>query len=76
MVNQIRSRILHFLQLNHCTVCLDGKCVHTAAANLYFDEACLRIERPGKPIREMSYQKLNLDKLLMMVNPTAAVGSR
>ena len=76
MVSKIRSRILHFLQLTHCAFRIDGHCVYTAAANLYFEADCLRIERPGKPSRAMSYQRLNLDKLLMIINPSAAAESR
>ena len=76
MVSKIRSRILHFLQLTHCAFRIDGHCVYTAAANLYFEDDYLRIERPGKPSRTMSYQRLNLDKLLMIINPSAAAESR
>ncbi len=76
MVSKIRSRILHFLQWTHCAFRIDGHCVYTAAADLYFEDDCLRIERPGKPSRAMSYQRLNLDKLLMIINPSAAAESR
>lgn len=76
MMNQMRGRILHFLQLSNCAFRIEGRTVQTAAATLHFDEDALRIERPDKPIRAMHYQRLNLDKLLMIINAEAAVGSR
>ncbi len=76
MMNQMRGRILHFLQLSHCAFQIQGRSVLTQAATLHFDEDALRIERPDKPVRAMPYQRLNLDKLLMIINSEAAVGSR
>ncbi len=75
MVNQVRTRILNFLQLAQCEFRQDGRHIYLKTASLYFEDERLRIERPGKPSRSMPYQRLNLDKLLMILNPAAAAAS-
>jgi len=71
----VRNRILHFLQLSRCSYQLHGNHIETATAVLILDEEALVIERPGKPRRSMPYSKLNLDRLLFLINPTAARAS-
>lgn len=74
-LSAVRTRILHFLQLSHCAYSQHGNQIQTAAALLILDDTALVIERPGKPQRVMPYQKLNLDRLLFLINPQAAAAS-
>lgn len=70
-----RARILHFLQLSHCAYSQHGNQIQTETALLILDETALVIARPGKPQRVMPYQKLNLDRLLFLINPTTAASA-
>ncbi|MBU2222987.1 MAG: hypothetical protein KKB45_01160 [Gammaproteobacteria bacterium] len=67
MSNTARSRIIQFLQISHCQHRIDGNRILLCNATLLFEDQQLCIERPGKPVRMMSYQKLNLDRLLYLV---------
>lgn len=69
MMPKIRQRIIQFLQLSQCHFTLDGDTIRTGHASLTFHEQALLIERPGKPNRLMPYAKLNLDRLLFLLNP-------
>ena len=73
MMSKIRSRIIQFLQLSQCRFDVDGQKIHTCNACLTFLEQALLIERPGKPSRSMPYDKLNLDRLLFLINPAIRV---
>lgn len=72
MMTKIRNRIIHFLQLSQCRYVLDGHCIQTCNARLTFTEHALLIERDGKPNRLMPYEKLNLDRLLFLINPAVS----
>lgn len=69
MMTTIRGRIIRFLQLSQCRFDVDGRKIHTCNASLTFQDQALLIERPGKPSRLMTYEKLNLDRLLFLINP-------
>ncbi len=73
MLSKIRSRIIRFLQLSQCRFDVDGQKIHTCNACLTFPPQALLIERPGKPSRLMPYEKLNLDRLLFLINPAITV---
>ncbi len=63
----MRTRILHFLQLSHCAYSQHGNHIQAGSALLVLSEDAVVIERPGKPKRVMPYQKLNLDRLLFLI---------
>ncbi|MFC4656625.1 MULTISPECIES: hypothetical protein [Rheinheimera] len=67
----VRSRILAFLDLAHCSYRIQGNKVLTQNAELSFAADHLTINREGKPERTMPYQKLNLDKMLFLLNAQA-----
>jgi len=67
MMNTARSRILQFLQIARCQYRVNGNQILLCDATLTFEEQQLCIDRPGKPLRMMPYQKLNLDRLLYLV---------
>lgn len=69
MMSKVRSRIIEFLQLSQCEFQLDGNTIQTCHARLIFTEEALCIQRPGKPERQMVYEKLNIDRLLFLINP-------
>ncbi len=69
MMAKVRSRIIEFLQLSQCKFVLDGNKIQTCHACLIFTEEALCITRPGKPERQMAYEKLNIDRLLFLINP-------
>ena len=68
MISSARSRIVQFLQIAHCQYRIDGNQVLLCNATLTFEDQQLCIERPGKPVRMMPYQKLNLDRLLYLIS--------
>ena len=68
MINAARSRILQFLQIAHCQYRINGNQILLCNATLTFEDQQLCIERPGKPVRMMPYQKLNLDRLLYLIS--------
>lgn len=68
MINSARSRIVQFLQIAHCQYRVVGNQILLSSATLSFEEQQLCIERPGKPMRTMPYQKLNLDRLLYLIS--------
>jgi hypothetical protein len=68
MMNQARQRIMQFLQLAHCHFRTEGQQIITAHATLLFTEKDISIRRHGKPVRTMPYNRLNLDRLLALVN--------
>jgi hypothetical protein len=67
MISSARSRIINFLQISHYQYRIDGNRLLLCNATLTFEDQQLCIERPGKPVRMMPYQKLNLDRLLYLV---------
>jgi hypothetical protein len=67
MINAARSRIIQFLQISHYQFQIDGDRLVLCNATLLFQPQQLCIERPGKPLRIMPYQKLNLDRLLYLI---------
>ena len=68
MISSARSRIIQFLQIAHCQYRIDGNQVLLCNATLTFEDQQLCTERPGKPVRMMPYQKLNLDRLLYLIS--------
>lgn len=68
MISSARSRIVQFLQIAHCQYRIDGNQILLCNATLTFEDQQLCIERPGKPVRMMPYQKLNLDRLLYLIS--------
>lgn len=67
MMNQVRQRIVQFLQLAHCHFRIEGQQIITANATLQFSEQDISISRHGKPVRSMPYARLNLDRLLALI---------
>lgn len=68
MISSARSRIIQFLQIARCQYRIDGNQIRLCHATLTFEDQQLCIERPGKPVRMMPYQKLNLDRLLYLIS--------
>lgn len=68
MMNTARQRIVQFLQLARCQYRIEGEQIITANATLIFSAEDVSIYREGKPVRSMPYARLNLDRLLALMN--------
>ena len=68
MMTNARQRILQFLQLTRCAYQLNGNRIVIGTTTLTLTEQDISIDRAGKPQRSMPYHKLNLDRLLYLIN--------
>lgn len=68
MMINARQRILQFLQLTRCVYQQNGNRIVIGSTILTLTEQEISIDRAGKPQRTMPYRKLNLDRLLYLIN--------